>query len=43
MDLMDHFRMLARYNRIANERLYEKCARLDAVAHIAKPHGVLLK
>lgn len=29
MDLMDHFRMLARYNRIANERLYARCAELD--------------
>jgi uncharacterized damage-inducible protein DinB len=29
MDLQDHFRMLARYNRIANERLYQSCARLD--------------
>jgi uncharacterized damage-inducible protein DinB len=25
----DHFRMLARYNRIANERIYEACSRLD--------------
>ena len=29
MDLLNHFRMLARYNRIANERLYECCAKLD--------------
>jgi len=29
MDLIDHFRMLARYNRISNERLFEACARLD--------------
>lgn len=28
MDLTDHFQMLARYNRIANERLYEACAQL---------------
>jgi uncharacterized damage-inducible protein DinB len=28
MDLLRHFQMLARYNRIANERLYEVCARL---------------
>jgi uncharacterized damage-inducible protein DinB len=27
--LMEHFRMLARYNNIANERLYEACSRLD--------------
>jgi uncharacterized damage-inducible protein DinB len=26
---MEHFRMLARYNRIANQRLYEYCARVD--------------
>src|SRR5262245_58437580 len=29
MDLVTHFRMLARYNRIANERLFMACARLD--------------
>lgn len=28
MDLMDYFRMLARYNKIANERLYVRCAEL---------------
>src|SRR3954449_1027538 len=28
MDLAQHFRCLARYNRIANERLYEACAQL---------------
>ena len=28
--MLDAFRMLARYNRIANERLYETCALLDA-------------
>ena len=28
MDLLSHFQMLARYNRIANERLYEKCSEL---------------
>lgn len=27
--LGEHFRMLARYNRIANERLYRACAALD--------------
>jgi uncharacterized damage-inducible protein DinB len=27
-DLPDHFRMLARYNRLANERLYGACAAL---------------
>jgi uncharacterized damage-inducible protein DinB len=29
MSLVTHFQMLARYNRIANERLYAKCAELD--------------
>jgi uncharacterized damage-inducible protein DinB len=29
MDLSNHFQMLARYNRIANERLYEKCSALS--------------
>jgi len=29
MDLTAHFQLLARYNRIANERLYATCARLD--------------
>ncbi len=28
-DLLDHFRLLARYNRLANERLYDACAGLD--------------
>ena len=29
MDLIEHFRMLARYNRIANETLFECCAGLN--------------
>lgn len=29
MEAADHYRMLAYYNRIANERLYEKVAQLD--------------
>ena len=29
MDLFSHFQMLARYNRIANERLYEKSSELS--------------
>jgi len=29
VDLLTHFQMLARYNRIANERLYQSCAQLD--------------
>ena len=48
MDLLNHFQMLARYSRIANERLYEKCAGLDD-AEYRKPrkgsfgsiHGLL--
>src|SRR5271156_4282885 len=27
--MLDAFRMLARYNRIANARLYEQCGKLD--------------
>ncbi len=48
MDLTTHFQLLARYNRIANERLFEACARLDG-AEYRKPrpgsfgsiHGLL--
>ena len=29
MDLLRHFAMMARYNRLANERLYEACGRLS--------------
>src|SRR6202161_4971082 len=29
MDMLDAFRMLAGYNRIANARLYEQCGKLD--------------
>jgi hypothetical protein len=29
--MLDAFRMLAHYNRIANERLYEACGRLEPV------------
>jgi uncharacterized damage-inducible protein DinB len=29
VDLLAHFRMLARYNRIANQRLFECCSQLD--------------
>ena len=28
MSLVEHFQMLARYNRVANERVYAKCAEL---------------
>ena len=33
------FRMLARYNRIANERLYEACGRLDPVEYRRERKG----
>jgi uncharacterized damage-inducible protein DinB len=36
MDLIDHFRMLTCYNRVANERLFEACARLEE-AELRKP------
>src|SRR5260370_320582 len=29
MNLVTHFQMLARYNRMANKRLFAKCAQLD--------------
>jgi uncharacterized damage-inducible protein DinB len=29
MELVNHFQMLARYNRMANERPFAKCAQLD--------------
>jgi uncharacterized damage-inducible protein DinB len=29
MNLVTHFQILARYNRMANERLFAKCAQLD--------------
>jgi uncharacterized damage-inducible protein DinB len=29
MDLTSHFQLLARYNRIANERIFAACAQLD--------------
>jgi uncharacterized damage-inducible protein DinB len=39
MDTLDVFRMLARYNRIANERLYEQCANLDPVEYRRERRG----
>jgi uncharacterized damage-inducible protein DinB len=33
MNLVTHFQMMARYNRIANERLFAKCAQLDDVEY----------
>jgi uncharacterized damage-inducible protein DinB len=37
--MIDSFRMLARYNRIANERLYEKCGQLDPVEYRRQRQG----
>src|SRR5579883_3592023 len=39
MNLLAHFQMLARYNRIANERLYERCAQLDPVEYRKQRKG----
>jgi uncharacterized damage-inducible protein DinB len=39
MNLLAHFQMLARYNRIANERLYERCAQLDPVEYRKQRQG----
>jgi uncharacterized damage-inducible protein DinB len=33
MDFASHFQLLARYNRIANERLYATCAQLNDVEY----------
>ena len=33
MDLLDGFRTFARYNRVANERLYEQCGKLDVAEY----------
>ena len=41
MDLATHFRTLARYNRIANERLYAACAQLDAAEYRRQRRGSL--
>ncbi len=39
MDMLDAFRMLARYNRIANERLYEQCGKLDLAEYRRERRG----
>jgi len=39
MNAIDHFRLLARYNRIANERLYEKCDELSDGEYRAQRRG----
>ena len=37
--MLDAFRIFARYNRIANERLYEKCAQLDPAEYRKQRQG----
>ena len=39
MNLATHFQMLARYNRIANERLFAKCAQLGGQWQVVASHG----
>ena len=39
MNLLVHFQMLSRYNRIANERLYESCSQLDALEYRRQRQG----
>ena len=38
MDAVTHFQILARYNTVANQRLYEACARLDD-AELRRPRS----
>jgi uncharacterized damage-inducible protein DinB len=37
--MLDAFRMLARYNRIANARLYERCGKLDLAEYRRERRG----
>ena len=37
MDLISHFQMLSRYNRLANERLFACCGRLDIECRKKRP------
>ena len=39
MDLPAYFRMIAGYNRVANERLFERCAQLDSVEYRKQRQG----
>ena len=39
MDLPAYWRMLARYNRVANERLFDTCAKLDAREYRTERRG----
>jgi uncharacterized damage-inducible protein DinB len=37
--MLDAFKMLARYNRIANARLYEQCGKLDPAEYVRERRG----
>ncbi len=37
--MLDAFKMLARYNRIANARLYEQCSKLDPEEYVRERRG----
>jgi uncharacterized damage-inducible protein DinB len=39
MSLLAYFQMLARYNRLANERLYESCSQLDPLEYRRQRQG----
>jgi uncharacterized damage-inducible protein DinB len=39
MDLLDVFRTLARYNKVANARLYEQCGKLDLAEYRRERRG----
>jgi uncharacterized damage-inducible protein DinB len=39
MDLLAYFQMLARYNRVANERIYEACAGLEDAEYRKQRRG----
>jgi uncharacterized damage-inducible protein DinB len=41
MDLTTHFRLLAKYNGIANERLFAACAQLDDIEYRKRRAGSL--
>jgi uncharacterized damage-inducible protein DinB len=37
--VLDAFRIFARYNRVANERLYDACAQLDPIEYLRERKG----
>src|SRR5690242_1796702 len=39
MEFLSHFQMLARYNRIANERIYDQCAQLTDAEYRKQRQG----